>query len=91
MEYRITATTTKNFSLLLNCHVLAEGDTVFAGDPNGGNCSAPDWDDMQRQLQKNGLALAWVDYDDTTKMDEYIVVFLTAIDMDEEDSAVEYD
>jgi hypothetical protein len=74
MKYRITETTKGLFNGALNCHILAEGDTVLAGDPNGGGCSAPDWDDMRRQLKANDLDLEWIDFDETSGLDEYIVV-----------------
>ena len=80
MEFTLTASTTKLFSPTLNCHQIEIGDTVKATDPN--SCSAPDWDDMRRQLAGKRMELEWLGYDETSEMDEYLVVMGLADDYD---------
>ena len=75
MEYTIRETYTRQFDPAVNCYILEYGDTVYAGDPNGGECCAQDWGDLRRQLRSNGLGLDWLDYDAETGMDEYMVIF----------------
>ena len=87
MEYTLTASTSKLFCPTVNCHQIEIGDTVRAGDRD--NCSAPDWDDMRRQLSAKQMELEWVAFDETSGMDEYLVIMGLADDYADDDTGTD--